>query len=101
MTMSTIIGEFVVINGVAESEAGFEIGLTTNEDGAVPMKSSLMAGNALETGISASVTPDAKVATFESGSDPAVMAAGHASRVVLPNPALLNADTFTPVPQYL
>ena len=99
--MSTIFGEFVVINGVAESEAGFEMGLTITEEGAVPVKISLIAGNALETGISASVTPLENVATFESGSDPAVMAAGQASRVLLPNPALLNADASTPVPQYL
>jgi hypothetical protein len=99
--MSTIVGEPVVINGVAESGAGFVMGLSITDDDGVFTNVSLIAGKRFVAGISANVMPVAKVATCEFGNGPAVTAAGQASRVLLPNPALLNADASTPVPQYL
>ena len=99
--MSTIFGFPDVIKGVRDGGAGFVYGVTVNEAGAVPVKASLIAGKRLVAGISASVTPLEKVARCEFGSDPAVMAAGQASRILLPNLALVSADAFNPVPQYL
>ena len=66
----------VTLNGVAVEGAGFEdIGTTVTVVGAVPAKLSFTAGNAAVAGITASVTPLAKVATLESVFVPAVMVA--------------------------
>jgi hypothetical protein len=66
----------VTLNGVAVSGAGFEdIGTTVTVVGAVPAKFSFTEGKATDAGITASVTPLEKVATFELVTSPAVMAA--------------------------
>jgi hypothetical protein len=77
----------VVINGVAESGAGFVVGRTLTDGGTTPpfrANSSLIAGKVLDTGISATLIPLVKVATFESGRSPGVTVAGQLVLVMLP-----------------
>ena len=99
--MSTILGEPEVINGVADTEAGLVVVITVKDSGAVAANVSFIAGSELDAGISATVTPTGKVTTCEFGSEPAVITAGQASRVLPPKPAEVNAEAFTPVPQNL
>ena len=74
--MSTILVDVEVAKGVAKTDAGFEdIGTTVTVVGAVPAKESFTAGNKVEAGITASVTPLANVATCELVTEPAVMVA--------------------------
>ena len=74
--MSTILVDVEVAKGVAKTDAGFEdIGTTVTVVGAVPVKESFTEGKTFVAGISASVTPLAKVATCELGNSPAVMVA--------------------------
>ncbi len=66
----------MTLKGVVVKGAGLEdIGTTVTAVGAVPAKLSFTAGNAAVAGITASVTPLEKVATFESVVVPAVMVA--------------------------
>jgi hypothetical protein len=62
--ISTILVDVEIVKGVANTDAGLAArGTTVTEVGAVEVKESFIAGSSAEAGITASVTPVAKVAT--------------------------------------